>query len=234
MASKVVRPKNLVYPPIQRGASLTIPVTIKSDKEQPIDLTNTEIAFTLKALRSDYDMKDSRAFVTKNFAPQEPLVGKFFIQLSSEDLNFDTGEYYFDIEITKPDGAVYRICTLSTELVGGPTNRTINIKTGQLPVGDEITVVTLATGAPIVIVSNPVIISSAAIIKIDETMTRVEALELQVDQLTQSLNGIETTLDGTVRLLDSLVLQHAQTTTTLRQVSEDLITLTRRVDKLFP
>lgn len=232
MASKVAKPKSLVYPPIQRGSSLTIPVTIKSDKDLPLDLTGTEINFTLKAAKSDFDMSDSRAYVTKTFIPQEPLLGKFYIQFSSADLNFEPGDYYFDIELTRVDGAVYRLCTLTTSLIGGPTNRTINPEVGQLPVGDEITVITLAMGNPIIIVANPVIISSATIVKIDETVARVDALELQVDLLTQDLEEIKTEVLTQRDILDPLNTNYAQLAIDLRQVANDLVALTQRVDRL--
>lgn len=182
MASKTVKPKNKDYGVIQRGCSLTIPVVIKDTFEKPLDLTDCMASFTVKEVRTDYDMKDARAFIQKDFTPQEPEQGRFFIQLTSEDTDIPPGCYYFDVEIKKPDtGMIYRLCTLNCEIEGGPTNRHINNGIGQLPVGDEISVITLPQGAPIVIIAPAVAISPNVYNEIEELKEKVEALERKTD-----------------------------------------------------
>jgi hypothetical protein len=154
MAIKQVKPKTEHYGVIDRGASLVIPVKIIDPHEKPIDLTDIRIAFTIKKVPFDYDMADDRAYVQKDFEPQDPENGKFYIQLSSKDLDFEPGKFYFDIELYREDGMVFRIVNLEFTLVGGPTNRTINTGTGQLLAGDEITIIEIDHGRPIVIIAS--------------------------------------------------------------------------------
>lgn len=233
MASKTAKPKNYQYGVIQRGASLTIPVTIKDVTDKPLDLTDSEVAFTVKPVKSDFDREDMRAYIQKNFTPQEPLLGRFYIQLSSKDTDFEPGDFYFDIEIIKPDtGMVYRLCTLEFQLEGGPTNRTINPGVGQLPVGDEITIITLEQGNPIVIIASPVAMSAELFSRVDALEQLVESQELQINDLTSQLAMTVQTLDNYVQITDLHVQDITQLKVDLHQTQEDLIALTQRVDKL--
>lgn len=181
MASKTIRPKNKSYGVIQRGCSLTIPVIIKDAFDLPLDLTDCMASFTVKEVPSDYDREDTRAYIRKDFAPQEPLQGRFFVQLSSDDTDIPPGEYFLDVEINKPDtGMVYRLCTLLCEIEGGPTNRNTNKGIGQLAVGSEITIVTLEQGAPIILVAPAVAISPNVYNDIEKLFKKVAELEEQV------------------------------------------------------
>jgi hypothetical protein len=160
MAIKRVRPKSDYYENIYRGTSLTIPVHIKDPDDNPIDLTGYRIAFTIKKVQYDFNMTDDRAYVQKNFEPQEPTDGRFYVPLTSQDTDFEPGQFYFDLEVYHPiNGAVFRIVNLEFTLVGGPTNRTINPGVGQLPVGDAITVITIGKGKPIVVIT-PILTTS--------------------------------------------------------------------------
>lgn len=183
MAHKQIRPKTKCYGIIQRGCSLTIPVIITDPFDKPIDLTGTEVAFTVKRRREDFDMDDSRAYITKNFAPQEPENGRFSVQLSSKDTDFEPGCFYFDIELTKTDGMVYRICTLEFILEGGPTNRTINEGLGQFPIGDQITIVTLEQGAPIVVVAPTVDVSAEIYSQVADMQNTIESHTAQIETI---------------------------------------------------
>jgi len=154
MPSQRVRPRNNEYQPINRGASLTIPVIVKDPDDNPIDLTNMEIAFTVKKVQYDFDRQDERAYIAKNFIPQEPLLGRFFIALSSKDTDFEPGKFFFDIQIIdRRSGMIYRIVNMEFDLVGGPTNRMINAGVGQWPIGDEITIIQIPEGRPIIVVA---------------------------------------------------------------------------------
>lgn len=202
MASKTVRPKNKTYGIIQRGSSLTIPVFIKDGFDKPLDLTDCTASFTVKAVQYDYDREDARAYIQKDFIPQEPLQGRFFIQLSSDDTDIPPGEYYFDVEIKQPaTGMVYRLCTLFCEIEGGPTNRNINKGIGQLPVGDEITIITLEQGAPLYIVAPAVAISPNVYNQIDEMAKEIRKLQRENSY---QRNAIET-LNEHVKALNEIV-----------------------------
>jgi len=202
MASRTVRPKNKTYGTIQRGSSLTIPVFIKDSFDKPLDLTDCTASFTVKAVQYDYDREDVRAYIQKDLVPQEPLQGRFFVQLSSKDTDIPPGDYYFDIEIKQPgSGMVYRICTLLCEIEGGPTNRNVNDGIGQLAVGDEITILTLEQGSPIIIIAPAVAVNPNIYNQLDEMMKEIK--RLQRENAYQK-NQIET-LNEHVKALNDIV-----------------------------
>lgn len=156
MARKVIsrRIKGDDYGVIQRGASFTIPVEIKDERDNPIDLTGHTVEFTVKKVKTDFDRHDDFAYITKHFLPQDPVNGKFYITLSSDDTDFEPGEFFFDIELVNDEnGMIFRLVTLSFTLDGGPTNRRINKGMGQWPTGETITVITLAEGDPIIVIA---------------------------------------------------------------------------------
>lgn len=194
MAIKRVRPNKEHYGYIDRGASLTIPVTIMDPEEKPIDLTGAHIAFTIKRGPFDFDMEDTRAYVAKDFEPQDPANGKFFVQLSSKDTDFEPGEFHFDILVYKDDGAVFRIVNLDFVLVGGPTNRTINDGVGQLPVGDEITLIVLPTGRPIIVIA-PIAGDAAVGTQLTNIWSALADLGNQFQTLSDKIDNLETTYD---------------------------------------
>lgn len=202
MASKTIKPKNKSYGIIQRGCSLTIPVFIKDAFDRPLDLTDCTASFTVKEVPFDFDREDVRAFIHKDFAPQEPLQGRFFVQLSSDDTDIPAGEYFLDVEINNPSsGMVYRLCTLSCEIEGGPTNRNTNKGIGQLAVGGEITVITLEQGAPIIVVAPAVAISPDVYNEIEELRKEVEELK---DTVSRHENYIEV-LNDHVKAIEEIV-----------------------------
>lgn len=188
MAIKRVRPRSEFYDNIFRGTSLTIPVHIKDPNDEPIDLTGYEIAFTIKRVPFDFDMPDDRAYVKKDFAPQEPLDGKFYVQLSSADTDFEPGQFYFDIQIYDPlGGAVFRIVNLEFTLVGGPTNRTINDGVGQLPVGNEITLIVIEKGRPITVIA-PIAATNGVTQNIADLTSEIEAIKEDLQALTEDID----------------------------------------------
>jgi hypothetical protein len=211
MAIRRVRPKAEFYDNIYRGASLTIPVVIKDPEDNPIDLTGYKIAFTIKRVQYDFDMPDDRAYVAKDFDPQEPEEGKFYIRLSSGDTNFEPGQFYFDIQIYDPEGgAVFRITHLEFTLVGGPTNRTINSKLGQLPVGSEITIITIEQGRPIVIIS-PIAATEgveASLAKITQAIEEIQETLEQVQLDIEDLKTKDLAQDDQIGIIDETLQQH--------------------------
>lgn len=156
MASKVYSKaaKGSNYGIIQRGASFTLPVEVKDEEDQPIDLTGHRVEFTVKKVKTDFDRHDDYAYITKSFLPQMPTEGRFYVLLSSDDTDFEPGKFYFDVElVNEENGMVFRLFTFEFTLDGGPTNRGINKGMGQWPTGDTITVITLAEGNPVVVVA---------------------------------------------------------------------------------
>lgn len=156
MARKVTskRIKGDSYGVIQRGASFTIPVEMKDEYDKPLDLTGYTVEFTVKKVKTDFDRHDDFAYIAKSFLPQDPVNGRFYVMLSSDDTDFEPGEFYFDVElINNENGMVFRLFTLSFTLDGGPTNRRVNKGMGQWPTGETITVITLAEGDPVVVIA---------------------------------------------------------------------------------
>lgn len=96
MARKVTskRIKGDSYGVIQRGASFTIPVEMKDEYDKPLDLTDYTVEFTVKKVKTDFDRHDDFAYITKSFLPQDPVNGRFYVMLSSDDTDFEPGEFY--------------------------------------------------------------------------------------------------------------------------------------------
>lgn len=197
MATKRARPKDTFYGEIERGTSLTIPVRMIDREERPLDLTGLSVSFTAKRLKYDFDAKDERAYIRKDFEPQEPTKGQFFIRLTSKDTDFEPGSFYFDIQITTPAGAVYRLATLTFDLVGGPTNRNVSPEIGQLPIGDEITIITAAElGKPIVVITS--------LIADDLTSAQLARTWDSLVEILNTLESIKTTVGDLQVLVDQL------------------------------
>lgn len=204
MASKT-NLKSTSYGVIRRGNSLTIPVLVKDIVEKPIDLTGAEISFTVKKVVSDFDRDDHQAYIQKDFEPQEPTKGQFYILLSSKDTDFEPGSFFFDIEITKLDGMVFRICTLEFTLQGGPTNRTVNSGMGQMPVGDQITLIALEQGNPIVIIAPPVSISAQIYDEIIKLGEQSDTQSNQIEDLNNRIETLSSELQALVDLVGTLI-----------------------------
>lgn len=115
-----------VFDEISRGTSITIPVIIKRVDDTPFDLTGFQIFFTIKSEQWNFDYDDLRTAVNKEVLINNPESGEFFINLSSEDTYHNPGSYFFDIEMVN-NGAVGRLGIFKFDIVGGPTNRTVNI-----------------------------------------------------------------------------------------------------------
>ncbi len=203
MGLKRVTPKNSSYGDIQRGTSLTIPVKIMTPEETAVDLTGYTAAFTIKPHKSDFDGEDKRAYVAKDFEPQSPTDGIFYVQLSSEDLNFEPGEFHFDIELYKEDGAVCRIVALDFNLVGGPTNRTVNSGVGQLSSGDTITVISLTEGRPIVVIA-PITGDATTTAQISSLYQQMVTLQEAYETAAAKIEDFSEELDSLSEKVDAL------------------------------
>lgn len=197
MAKRIVTQKNNDYGIIQRGCSLMIPVEIKDNYEAAIDISEYQICFTVKKEKTDFDRHDDFAYIKKDFLPDDPTHGKFIIQLTSRDTDFEPGRFYFDIELChKTNGAVARLCTMSFTLDGGPSNRYVNPGLGQLPVGDTITAI-LVEGEPIIIVAPTLTLDS-------QVFSQVATLMGIVDQQKQYIEDLQETLQNMTQQVEDL------------------------------
>lgn len=116
---------------IGRGESLTIPVLIHRADGTPFDLSGYQVFFTLKAEQFDHDYDDERALIAKEIpvADLNAVKGRINITLSSKETWLHPGPYIWDVELVKDHG-VSRICMCRSQVVGGPTNRTVDHKEG--------------------------------------------------------------------------------------------------------
>lgn len=178
VTSKALKGTN--YGVIQRGTSFTLPVEVKDEEDKPIDLSGLTVEFTVKKVKTDFDRHDDKAYIQKSFLPQSPVDGKFYVVLTSDDTDFEPGKFYFDVELIRDDGMVFRLFTCDFTLDGGPTNRRVNKGTGQWPTGDTITVITLAQGNPIIVVAPTLNLDGDAFGQLATMMEIVDTCEKHV------------------------------------------------------
>lgn len=205
MAQKLLKYKTGDYGIIQRGCSFLIPVEVKDELDQPLDLTGYSACFTAKKVKHDFDRHDDFAYISKDITIQNPTQGLFYVELTSYDTDFEPGDYYFDIEIVNDDnGMVWRLCTLTFKLDGGPSNRFVNKGIGQLPTGDMISVITLSEGAPIVVIAPTLSLDSAVFGQLATLMGVVEQLSSKVDSFEETTASCEREHQGIKNELDDI------------------------------
>lgn len=198
MATKTVAGKNNHYGDIQRGCSFMIPVVVKTDHDEPLDLTGHRAAFTVKKVQYDFDRHDDFAYIRKDIIIQFPQDGSFYIMLTSDDTDFEPGQFYFDIELTNEEnGMVWRLCTLTFNLVGGPTNRLVNKGIGQLPTGDTITTITLTEGGQIIVIAPTLNLDG-------DFYSQFATLMEQVDTYRTALETVENIVSSQSQVIEDL------------------------------
>lgn len=173
------------------------------------------VEFTVKKVRTDFDRHDDLAYIAKEFMPQDPENGKFFILLSSDDTDFEPGKFYFDIELyNEENGMVFRLVTCEFTLEGGPTNRRVNKGMGQWPTADTITVITLAEGphitviAPTINLDGDILGQVAVILQIVEDMkTHMEDCDQQVATMREEVDALTDLLDEQVQIIGDLAVR---------------------------
>lgn len=177
MATKITVTK---FDDIARGTTLTIPVLIKRLDETPFDLTGYTAHFTLKPERFDYDYDDDRALIVKDIEPTEEqaLKGRFNIVLTSKETWLPPGDYHFDLELVHDHG-VARLGTFDTEIVGGPTNRTVDHEPGHIFMSECIKVVMKP--------NQPLVFLTALISDPPENM--IETIEVDPPYIMEELNN---------------------------------------------
>lgn len=117
-------PEPILYSNIQRGTTTRIPVQVRMQDGSPVDLSNFTVYFTMKNRPGDMVHDDNSAFICKEFLPQDPANGSFYILLSARETYLRPGYYYFDIELVQGEG-VSRLGTFKSLLVDGVTNRSV-------------------------------------------------------------------------------------------------------------
>lgn len=120
---KVVKKQTVnVYPDIERGASLVIPVYLYDSADAPIILQDGEIYFTLKSCEFDFDYDDKCALIKKTAVLGDANTGRYDIRLSSKDTWLAPGAYYFDVMLRRGDD-LFRLYSAETQITKAPSNR---------------------------------------------------------------------------------------------------------------
>lgn len=226
MASKIYKRglKGANYGTIQRGASFILPVEVKDEMDKPIDLSGLCVEFTVKKVKTDFDRHDDKAYIAKTFLPQDPVNGKFYVMLSSDDTDFEPGKFFFDVELHSADGMVFRLFTFEFELDGGPTNRRVNKGMGQWPTGDTITVIALAQGDPIIVVAPTINLDGDVFGQLATLMEAVERCEEHVAECELKDEEVKATIEQFREELDGANGQLADHEEDLEEVFEHLTT----------
>lgn len=221
VTSKALKGTN--YGVIQRGASFTLPVEVKDEEDNPIDLTGLTVEFTVKKVKTDFDRHDDKAYIAQSFLPQDPENGKFYVVLSSDDTDFEPGKFYFDVELVNGEnGMVFRLFTCEFTLDGGPTNRRVNHGRGQWPTGDTITVITLAEGNPIVVIAPTLNLDGDVFGQLATLMEAVEGCKTRIEEFELVLEDMQKRIDSYQPTLDDIQAQ-------LGEHEEEIDSLTRHV-----
>lgn len=175
-----------VYPPLERGCSVAIPVEMKNERNQPINLTGYKIGFTIKPKAFDFDRDDDFAIVVKEFEPQDPTHGRFHIDLTSRDMDFEPGSYFFDVIIFNDEGVVSRLICMKFELFGGPTNRYVNDNTGCFNVGQRLKLISILRGHSVLVITPQIGFPDT---RYHELEQRIKELEEKIEQIQEGNNG---------------------------------------------
>lgn len=126
--------------------------------------------------------------------------------LSSDDTDFETGKFYFDVElVNEENGMVTRLFTCDFTLDGGPTNRRVNKGLGQWTTGDTITVLALSEGDPIIVIAPTVNLDGDVFGQLAGLMEAVDTCQTQIvdcQQLTQTLQEDLVKVDERVLALE--------------------------------
>lgn len=164
------------------------------------------VEFTVKKVRTDFDRHDDKAYIVKSFLPQDPVNGKFYVMLSSDDTDFEPGKFYFDVElVNEENGMVFRLFTCDFTLDGGPTNRRVNKGLGQWPTGDTITVLALSQGSPITVIAPTLNLDGDVFGQLAGLMESVDTCQSQIadcQQLTQTLREDLTKIEERVTAIE--------------------------------
>lgn len=167
--------------------------------------------------------------------------------LSSDDTDFEPGKYYFDVELVqlKQDsedeeqeftygyGMVFRLVTLEFTLDGGPTNRRINKGMGQWPVGDQITIVTLAEGNPIVVIAPTINLDGNVFGHLATIEEIVDSLVDRVDKNDEEFADFSKDISDLKKLVDELKQQIDSNQTDFDDTQADVEESKKDIEELF-
>lgn len=110
---------------IDRGTKYSITGTYTDDDGVAVDITASEIFFTVKSSQYDTDADDSEALIKKDGVIVSGPDGTYSVTLTPTDTYVEPGKYWYSITIDV-DGSGTDIKLLASgrvKIVGHPTNR---------------------------------------------------------------------------------------------------------------
>lgn len=111
---------------VDRGTKYAISGTYLDEDGDPVDITGSDIRFTVKSVEWDTDADDSEALITKTASITDAEAGEYLITLTPEDTYVDKGKYFYDIKIdVAGDASDIKLLDKGRFVVkASPTNRT--------------------------------------------------------------------------------------------------------------
>jgi hypothetical protein len=110
---------------IDRGTKYSITGTYTDDDGTAVDITNSEIFFTVKSTKYDTDTDDSEATIKKDGVIVSGTDGTYSITLTPTDTTVTPGKYFYSItiDVTGDDSDVKLLASGRVKVIGHPTNR---------------------------------------------------------------------------------------------------------------
>ena len=110
---------------IDRGTTYAISGTYTDDAGDAIDISSSEIFFTVKASKYDTSSDDSTALISKSGVITSGPDGTYTITLTPTDTLVTPGKYYYSIKIDVDgdDANVKLLASGKVKVVGNTTNR---------------------------------------------------------------------------------------------------------------
>ena len=110
---------------IDRGTSYAISGTYLDSDGIAVDISSSQVRFTVKSTEWDTDADDSDALITKAGTITDGPNGEYLISLTPSDTQVDAGKYYYDIKIDVAGDAtdIKRLDKGRCIIDGSPTNR---------------------------------------------------------------------------------------------------------------
>lgn len=111
---------------IDRGTTYAINGTYLDDDGAAVDITNSDIFFTVKSSKYDDDADDSEATISKDATITDGPSGEYTITLTPTDTYVEPGNYYYSIKIDVDgdDSDVKLLASGKVKIVPNTTNRT--------------------------------------------------------------------------------------------------------------
>lgn len=110
---------------IDRGTKYSITGTYTDDDDSPVDITSSEVFFTVKEERYSTVADDTDAIIKKNGVIVSGPAGTYSIALTPTDTTVTPGKYFYSItlDVTGDGSDIKLLASGRVKVNGHPTNR---------------------------------------------------------------------------------------------------------------